>query len=385
MIYFFILAVSLVLSYNLLDGIDNIREKLTNKYFNSGAENAIFSESINPRSIISSNQKTGSGGVRRDWNVSNHENINKTRNLKNKNSTGLYYGSMWDPILYTYKVNRTEKEIIKLIDNYFDYHAPKQIPDINTFGDLSILTVNLYRKVPEKTENEIILKSIITMINNIHPTIFGLQGVSSYLLKIIQRDFTKGTHYGIANFDRSTVDLMTGQHLYLPIIYDINMISVLKSGYFETNAKKNIIYGSWIFIQDTRMAQKYTIINIDLVSTFTDVVSAEIANIISDIIEDKEISNNPVLLIGGIGTTPVNLKELMKSKKLMNLIKMDKNNSGFAASTIINVHGPQRDFILLRDLRNLLEINYARILINTPILSDHKPVHAILSIKKVNK
>ncbi|KAF7682531.1 hypothetical protein TCON_2245 [Astathelohania contejeani] len=328
------------------------------------------------------------------WNAKQQENkkentinitLEKEKNEQVPKTRGIYYGSIWDPILDTGKMVTDQKRKIKLIDHYFESHTPENLPEIKTFGDLSLLTANLYKKVPEKTENEIITNSITKIIDNIHPTIFGLQGVSSYLLDKIKDTILKSDHYKITSFDKHAIDSITGQELYLPIIYDEKFVRILKSGYFETNGKKKTLYGSWIKVKDTRMNFQYTVINVDMVSTFTDVISAEIANIVSDITGDKEISNNPVLLVGGIGTVPINLKNLIKENKFINLLEKDKNNAGFSKSTVKDVEGPQRDFIILRDSKNVLELNYARILRNTPHLSDHLLVHAILSIKTEDK
>ncbi|KAM0676503.1 hypothetical protein GVAV_000472 [Gurleya vavrai] len=193
----------------------------------------------------------------------------------------------------------------------------------------------------------------------------------------------------MTNIQKYNTDLITGQRDYMPIIFDTTLVKSMNAGYFETDNKKKMVYGSFLEVRDFRKEHdyvSYTIINVDMYSSFADVISAEFSNVVSDISSFKEVSDRPVFMVGGIGTMPTNIKELIKTVYI-NSIEEDVNNKDIPKTTVHaggQDDGVQRDFILLRDAKGEFVLNYSRIMRRFSA-SDHYPVHAIYSFGKGNK
>lgn len=306
-------------------------------------------------------------------------------------SKRLYFETRWDQLVYDKDVVPVERlDKIRSISGFLDAHdANSGDKTFKTFGDLSIITLNLYRDVIAENETIESAENIRTILDEAHPTFLCLQGVDESLLERIRGKLKKHPHYQIANYEKYNIDLITGQRDFLPIIFDTSLVKIKNSGYFETENKKRMLYGSFLEINDFRREFEtvaYTIINVDMFSSFNDVVSAQFSNIVSDISSYNEVNDHPVFIVGGIGTLPSNIKELIKTT-YMNTIEADHNNEDLSKTTVHSGgqdDGIQRDLILLRDAEGIFELNYSRIL-RKFLASDHYPVHAIFSFGNGNK
>ncbi|KAK1348912.1 hypothetical protein CWI37_0425p0030 [Hamiltosporidium tvaerminnensis] len=293
-------------------------------------------------------------------------------------SKGIYYESMWDPVVANpeYKV----KNDILSLQGFYESHNVPSI-HVKTYGDLNLLTVNIYRDIIEKHRNITLKQELKAMIDHIHPTIFTIQGVDEEILSELGP--MANSHYKIVNNDRSTGDFNSGKRLFLPIIYDSVMLELKDHDYFYTTGETKNIYASFAIFKNLReSSSEITAINLDLVSSYKEVNFAYLSNIINDIIHDPRVNNDIVFLMGGIGAVNKDITELLK-KEYENLVDLDKNNINLSHTTVhanlVQDDDIQRDFIILRDKKREMELNYARILKEANFLGDHFPVNAILS------
>lgn len=296
----------------------------------------------------------------------------------------LYSESRFDPLVYDKKTEPVERaNLVKSITGFFrDHELEDDDKKLKRFGDISVITLNLYRSILSEQETIQSANNIRTLLDEVHPTFLCLQGIDDTLLKRLSNRLKDNKHYGMAVFDKYDIDMLTGQRNYFPIIYDQTLILIKNSGYFEANPSKPAKYGSFIEVKDKRKpeAVNFTVINVDMYSSFNDVVSAEFSNIVSDINGFREVENRPVIMAGTMGTVPENVKKMI-SKTYKNTLNGDKNNE-LIPKTTLHAGGQedniQRDFILLRDLRSDFKLNYSRIL-REFLASDHYPVHSIFS------
>lgn len=306
-------------------------------------------------------------------------------------SYDLYHETRWDPLVFDNDLVPSDRlDAIKSVSGHFENHIVHDEPPMKKFGDISIITLNLFRDVLLESETIESAENVRTILDEAHPTFLCLQGVDDSLLLRINGKLSKqnSDHYKLANIDKFDTDMLTGQRVYLPIIYDTSLVAIKNSGYFETDSTKKMMYGSFLEIYDKRKPTgviSFTIVNIDMFSSFNDVVSAEFSNIVSDIKEYNEVASYPVIIAGGMGTMPPNVKEIIK-ESFINTVEKDKNNVDFPQTTVHaggQDDGIMRDFILLRDVHDTFELNYARIL-REFLAGDHYPVHAIFSYKHRN-
>lgn len=297
----------------------------------------------------------------------------------------LYNESRWDPLTNDPELEPVDRQqYIKTISGFFRDHDHKGDSSFKRFGDISIITLNLFRDIVADYETLQSAENIRTLLDEAHPTFLCLQGIDDSLLTRINGKLSDHNHYQMATFDKYDVEMLSGQRNYLPIIYDSNLVSVHRSGYFETEQPHQMRYGSFIEVKDRRKKSErisFTVINVDMYSSFNEVVSAQFSNIISDINGFKEVEALPVFVVGGMGTMPPNVHEMMKTYK--NSIEVDANNRDIPKTTVhagSQDDNVQRDFILLRDANSIFDLNYARIL-REFLASDHYPVHAIYSYK----
>lgn len=283
----------------------------------------------------------------------------------------LYSVSPFDPL---YNQKGIEK-------GFYAHHKPSSSND--AFGDISILTYNATNTSTLLEQDKKTTEAIFNLLDVNHPTFLTLQSIKESVLLKLKADFDNSSHYRIALTDRFDVDLISGDKLFMPIIYDINLVRIKQEGYFATDKKPSRIYAGFLQITDTRLANEscYTIINVDLYSTFNNMVNAQFFNIISDI-REGDIKNNPVFMCGTINTMPEQVKKII-SFSFLNTLDSDTNNDVFERTTINKYNaeiGQQKDFILLRDFKQMIIVNYAR------ILSDFKegerfPVFSIFSFR----
>lgn len=288
-----------------------------------------------------------------------------------------YHPTRWDPLL----VETTAYDEIKNISGWFSSHAKKMKAE--TFGDLSIITLNLYtRSMSVPTEEQI--AAISDILDHAHPTLLCLQGVDKDLMKKLGNLLEGSNHYKISSGEKSFSDLTNGQRYFLPIIYDKYTLKKVNSGYFFTpETRDQIMYASWARFKSYNT--EFTAINIDLFSSFKEMTNTEFANIVADITTDPITNSLPAIIIGGIMTMSESMQRLFSSE-YSNLVDADPNNRRLVKTTM---HGQgriddnvQRDFIILRDGNRRLALNYARILSSFPMdQGNHYPVHAILSAR----
>lgn len=287
-----------------------------------------------------------------------------------------YFPTKWDPLLAW---TSAYDEIVDL-DGWFSNHTKKL--SVDTFGDISVMTMNFYTKeMLDPTEEQI--AAITSILDHSHPTIFCLQGVDEDLMKKLRHLVRESKHYRITNDGKYFTDRRNGQDYFLPILYDERILERKAFNYFVTGGRKKILYGSWARFKSPKT--EFTVINIDLFSPSRRVVNAQFSNIVADIITDKITSSFPVIIAGGIMAMPAPVRGLLRGE-YKNLIDVDYNNEHLVKTTM-HARGMvdddvQRDFIILRDKYGRMSANYARILSEFPLVGQHFPVHAILSVKE---
>lgn len=297
----------------------------------------------------------------------------------------LYHETRWDPLSNDPELEPTDRQqYIKTVSGFFRDHYLAEDDNFKKFGDISIMTLNLFREIVADHETLQSAENVRTILDEAHPTFLCLQGVDESLLTRINGKLNGNNHYKMATYEKYDVEMLSGQKSYLPIIYDESLVFIHNSGYFESEPPHQMRYGSYIEVKDKRKPMEkttFTVINVDMYSSFNDVVSAQFSNVVSDINGFKEVEHLPVFIVGGMGTLPPNVKEMMKTYK--NSIDVDANNKDIPKTTV-HAGGQddniQRDFILLRDTHGMFELNYSRIL-REFLASDHYPVHAIYSYK----
>lgn len=301
-----------------------------------------------------------------------------------KSDFQIYTESRFDPLIRDRNsVSSNRANYIKSMAGYFrDHELEDEDQNIVRFGDISIITLNMYRSVLSEQETIQSANNVRIILDEAHPTFLCLQGVDDSLLKRIASRMKDNKHYGLSVFDKYDIDMLNGQRNYFPIIYDQSIAKIVNSGYFDSDPRKSSRYGSFIEIKDKRKPDSlnFTVVNVDIYSSFNDVVSAEFSNIVSDINSFKEVEQKPVLFVGTLGTVPNNVADLIETT-FKNTIDGDSNNINIPKTTLHSGDQEdhiQRDFILLRDLKNEFTLNYARILRDF-LASDHYPVHAIFS------
>ncbi|ELQ75907.1 putative Endonuclease/exonuclease/phosphatase protein [Trachipleistophora hominis] len=290
--------------------------------------------------------------------------------------TGLYYETKWDPLLSSKTSGKNMQDVLEMGGHYENHEITT--PPSDRYGDLSVFTLNIATEINLITINQETASFIHEVLDHAHPAVFVLQGVREPVLARIKK--LENHHYGIITDDVFTKDPLSSAHYYFPIIIDKHMIRPIKSGYFRN--QKGQVYASYAVLVDTRKNKRFTVVNLDLYSTFKETVEAQFANIVSDIKGDMSISKEPVIFAGGIGSPSSEIQKLLQSG-YKNLIDLDPNNKELDKTT---VHGRvehsdnvQRDFIVLRDPATVLDLNYARILNDKLKIAEHYPLHAILS------
>lgn len=287
-----------------------------------------------------------------------------------------YFPTKWDPLLAW---TSAYDEIVDL-DGWFSSHTRRLAVD--TFGDISVITMNFYTKeMLDSTEEQI--AAITAILDHSHPTVFCMQGVDDDLMKKLRHLVRESKHYKITNDVKYFTDRRNSQDYFLPIVYDEKVLEKKASNYFLTGGRKKILYGSWARFKSPKT--EFTVINIDLFSSSWRVINAQFSNIVADIITDKITSSFPVIIAGGIMAMPPPVRSLLRGE-YKNLIDVDSNNEHLVKTTMHargNVDDDiQRDFIILRDKYAKMSTNYARILSEFPLIGQHFPVHAILSVKE---
>ncbi|RVD91554.1 Endonuclease exonuclease phosphatase [Tubulinosema ratisbonensis] len=285
-----------------------------------------------------------------------------------------YFPSKWDPLA---KRTRAYKDI-KAIDGWLSSHKNKL--KVDSFGDLSIVTYNLYSGGHSDSTSAQVM-AITEILDVIHPSLMFLQGIDSELLDRLKVISRHSKHYFLINTVKHSRDLYDGQDYYLPMFYDARIFQVKDNGYFETGGDLKVVYGSWARFKSLKT--EFTAVNIDLFSSFKEITDAMFVNIVSDIKSDKITRSFPVVFGGTIMTETRDIKELIDNE-YKDLLKNDENNAGLSKTTY-HVKGAfkdeiTRDKIFIRDQFNQYYLNYARILSDFPLIGDHYPVHAILSI-----
>lgn len=300
--------------------------------------------------------------------------------LFQKNDKNLFYPLKYDPLVKNEELSDDKEDYMK---DHFETHY-KEV-SAGAFGDISLLTLYLYKPV-EIEEKEIeSAKKVIRLIDESHATFILLQGVSETIITIISKFLESNDHYRMVNHQRGSSDSLTGNKKYLPIIYDSNLVINAKNDYFTTEEKVPRLYGSYMEVTDTRIKNgvTYTVINVDLYSSFPEINSAEFSNIAIDILENPIIKSKPVFIGGNIATLGETLKELTELS-FKNLIDEDVHNKKLSKTTDHtngNDDNIQRDFILLRDPFKMFTVNYARILSKFSY-GIRYPVYSILTFKQ---
>ncbi|KAM0674928.1 hypothetical protein GVAV_001747 [Gurleya vavrai] len=301
-----------------------------------------------------------------------------------KNTHRLFVESQYDPLLKD-SSNSQDASTNELseISGFFSNHEAKIPSTIQKFGELSILSINFYKQILDTSKIEETVNNLIKLIDSSHPSLIAVQGISPDELALLKNFIEADDHYVIVNTDKAEIDSITGQHYFLPIIVDLRLVQVIKPYYFLTNEDVPQPYASYVTLSDKRVKDhslSYTFVNIDLFSSFSEVVSAEFFGIIEDIIESKEVGDRPVFLAGNIGNLPINVKKEIEIS-FKNLIQEDKNNHGLSKTTDHtngNNDDIERNFILLRDPKNEFIVNYARILSEFEEGNNY-PLYSILS------
>lgn len=288
---------------------------------------------------------------------------------KNKETANLYHESPYDPFI------SSSEHASGFLDSH-SAESPK-----NGFGDVSIMTYNIYTSTPVEKNQEETINDIFKLLDEHHPTFLLLQGVSQLALDRLIKYFETSVHYKIALVDRYDRDMLTGFTYYLPIVYDSALVEIVKEGYFDTTDKVPHIYADYIEVLDKRMDDEfsYTVVNIDLFSTFNDIVRAEFFNIVMDA-RTSNVGMKPILMGGSMNTMPGDVKRMLEIS-LKNLIDQDPNNKSLKKTTMHengNDDGQQRDFLMMRDYHGKFVVNYARIL-NKFEKGERYPVYGILS------
>ncbi|KCZ78929.1 hypothetical protein H311_00025 [Anncaliia algerae PRA109] len=289
-----------------------------------------------------------------------------------------FFPTKWDPLLKQTTMNSK----IKAIRGFFNEHGRKI--GVDTFGDISIMTLNLYSRAELDTTEEQ-MTAIRGMIDHGHPGVFALQGVNEQLMKRFEEEFAKSAHYKIINYVKSSTDLLNGINYFLPIFYDGRMYEKKASGYFTyDNEDKTIklLYGSWVRLKGLKT--EFTVINMDLFSTYKEITDAQFAKFVKDIRENHLTNIFPVFFVGTINAITRNISELV-ANEYEDLLEMDKNNEGLSKTTMHVKKSlddnKKRTFIILRNKFKTYELNYARILSEFDLVGNYYPVHAILTVK----
>ncbi|KAM0677409.1 hypothetical protein BDAP_002093 [Binucleata daphniae] len=302
-----------------------------------------------------------------------------------KGDSRIFFESQYDPLVKDAKKTPSSKfKALSELTGFFGDHNNHIPSSIETFGDLNILSINFYKEILVVDKIEETMNELIDFMDHIHPSIVAVQGITKDELTYLTQFIDSEEHYKIANTEKGLVDYITGAKTYLPIIYDAKMFSVEKADYFSTSEKEPQPFGSYIVVKDNRLPNAkvaFTLINIDLYSSFSEVVSAEFFSIIDDVANAKDIKDAPVFLVGNLGTMPMNVQEAI-DLSYNDLIKEDRNNQKLSKTTEHtknNDDNIERSFILLKDLKKEMKVNYARILSEYKA-GDHYPLHAILTL-----
>lgn len=292
-----------------------------------------------------------------------------------KENRNLYHASPYDPL------NKSEVKQ----KGYLETHNPHD-PTTGGFGDVSIMTLNLYTVASTDESDEIMTNAILKLLDEHHMTFLLLQAVSEKILNSLARFFEANLHYHLVLTEKFEFDAIYGVKLYFPILYDSTIVEKVKTGYFETDEKRPRMYANYIEAKDKRVNDDftYTVINIDLFSTFKNTVRAEFFNIVIDIL-DSNVGTKSVFLCGSMNVITSDIKRMFDIS-FRNVIDVDLNNKNLGKTTMRNPgleNGHQKDFILLRDANNRFVTNYARILTEFD-KGDRYPVYAIFTFKEAN-
>lgn len=309
--------------------------------------------------------------------VGEKDNLPKTR--------GKFYTTKWDPLLEQAPFNKNYQMVLDISGFYEDHDA--KVPE-GSFGDINLWTLNLSSSISTVEMNQQSSLTMKNVLDHSHATAVALQGVREAVMVRLKKLMNE--HYQMVNNDAFTKDMLSGANYYFPILFDKKVLMVKQTGYIRNY--KGVIYASFAVFehkskkikteQNIQKGSIFTIINMDLYSTFRGIVEAQLANIISDIKHSALIRTNPVFFMGGMGALSLQINNLLNSG-YKNLIEFDHHNQDLDKTT---VHGKvehsdnvQRDFIIVRDPKSIFTENYARILSNGFPAGEHFPVQAILS------
>ncbi|EPR79034.1 hypothetical protein SLOPH_1749 [Spraguea lophii 42_110] len=320
--------------------------------------------------------------------VSNKQNNNANNNKQNTSNAQRkkviisgpnhhYMPTKWDPSIN--KLSEMVREDIVSNKGFLENHTPEDITYNNAFGDISIFTINLFKSILTEKEIKDMSITVETMLDHGHPTVFCIQGVrKQFVDKLVKVSGT--SHYSVTATKRYDIDTGRSAHMYFPIIFDKKVLTLVKSDFLSNQGH---IYASYAKFKDkNHNNQPITIVNLDNSFVNKSVVDRNLSSLLADAIEDEEVKNNPLFIIGGIGTQTEFLKKLFTTG-YKNSITEDNNNEGSRLTTVHGSNGMddgiQRDYIITRDPNNVYGLAYSRILKNNFSIGNHYPVHAIYS------
>jgi len=279
---------------------------------------------------------------------------------------------------------RSLKDKDEKFDRFADAYRA-HTPMKESFGDLRLLDWDVYDNNSAEV-NRRIVEVIEKNFQQAHPSILAFQGMRKNVLeKVMKYLSTNPAHYGILNTEKTEKNALIYAALYLPIIYDKLVLELVKSGYFKK--PDNDIYGSYAIFRDQRNGKRFLVANMDVFTVEESVLEGEVFKIVKDVTGTREIGSLPAILMGGIGKSTKNVKNILDIR-FINTLDKDKNNESFFKTTAHGRNGnndnKQRDFILIREDNNIFTINLSRILtVKLTDIGQHYPIESILSYKKV--
>lgn len=280
-----------------------------------------------------------------------------------------FYVTKFDPKL---KNGQADK-----LFGFLEDHTKKV--DYKSIGELSLITFNMERL------NEIQLPSqadaVKSLLDSSHASVLAIQEVTASQILNLKDSILP--HYNIVEDTTSEVlDPTTGGKSFLPIIYDSNDFTLIKSGAFKTNDKyiKNT-YASWVKLKSKPLNKTFTFVNLNLYSTRSSVDDLQFANILHDIKTAGEDKNNLVVLMGTINATS-ELSKLVLNKAL-EVLEDPKKTDGHRNtlnSYLDVISNTQRDYLIaVPSSTHKLQVVYSAILSNFKN-GIRFPVHSIVNV-----
>ncbi|KAF9762903.1 hypothetical protein NGRA_1680 [Nosema granulosis] len=255
----------------------------------------------------------------------------------------------------------------------------KKAVDYKSIGEMSLITFNM-EKLNEIQSNSQ-TDAVKSLLDTSHASVLALQEVSASQIRSLKDTILP--HYNMVEDTTSEVlDPTTGGKTYLPIIYDSNDFTFIKSGAFKTSDKniKNC-YASWAKLKSKPLNKTFTFVNLNLYSTRSSVDDLEFANILNDVKTAGEDKNNLVILMGTINATS-ELSSLVIKKGLE--VLSDPKDTNAHKNTLNSyldvISNTQRDYLIsIPSNQHKVQVVYSS------ILSKFKngirfPVHAIVNI-----